>query len=93
MRHQATRDDSFCVQEPPVIAAPDFMPQYDDISNEDLVRLLQARDRREATWFGLVWETNEVERDRALNSRLRGRNHAGRACAAMVPAFLLWLAQ
>ncbi len=26
-----------------------------------------ARDRRGATRFGLVWEANEVERDRALN--------------------------
>jgi adenine-specific DNA-methyltransferase len=41
--------------------------RYDDLSKEELVRLLEARDRRDATRFGLVWEANEVERDRALN--------------------------
>jgi adenine-specific DNA-methyltransferase len=40
---------------------------YDDLTKEELVRLLQARDRRDATKFGLVWEANEVERDKALN--------------------------
>jgi len=44
------------------------MPQYDHLSNEELVRLLQARDRRDATRFGLVWEANEIDRDKALNS-------------------------
>lgn len=44
-----------------------FMPRYDDYSREELVRLLEARDRRDATRFGLVWETNEVEREKALN--------------------------
>ncbi len=43
------------------------MPRYDDYSREELVRLLEARDRRDATRFGLVWETNEVEREKALN--------------------------
>jgi hypothetical protein len=40
---------------------------YSDLSNDELIRLLEARDRRDATRFGLVWEANEVERDRALN--------------------------
>jgi adenine-specific DNA-methyltransferase len=40
---------------------------YSDLSRGELVRLLEARDRRDATRFGLVWEANEVERDRALN--------------------------
>ena len=40
---------------------------YDDLSKDELVRLRQARDRRDATRFGLVWEANEIERDRALN--------------------------
>ncbi len=40
---------------------------YSDLSQSELVRLLEARDRRDATRFGLVWEANEVERDRALN--------------------------
>ena len=45
------------------------MPRsYDDLSREELLALLKARDRRDATRFGLVWETNEVERDRALNA-------------------------
>jgi hypothetical protein len=29
--------------------------RYDDLSREELVRLLEARDRRDATRFGLVW--------------------------------------
>lgn len=44
------------------------MPKYDHLSKEELVRLLQARDRRDATRFGLVWEANEIDRDNALNS-------------------------
>ncbi|MBV9010143.1 MAG: site-specific DNA-methyltransferase [Verrucomicrobia bacterium] len=40
---------------------------YSDLSRDELLRLLEARDRRDATRFGLVWEANEVERDRALN--------------------------
>lgn len=44
------------------------MPKYDDLSREELVRLLEARDRRDATRFGLVWEANEIERDKALNN-------------------------
>ncbi len=41
--------------------------KYDDLSKEDLIRLLQARDQRDKTKFGLVWEANEIERDKALN--------------------------
>ncbi len=41
---------------------------YDDLSRQELMDLLKARDRRDATRFGLVWESNEVERDRALNA-------------------------
>jgi adenine-specific DNA-methyltransferase len=33
-----------------------------------LPRLLDARDRRDATRFGLVWEANEIDRDKAINS-------------------------
>ena len=43
-----------------------FMPRYDDYSGEGLERLLEARDRGDATRIGLVWETNEVEREKAL---------------------------
>jgi adenine-specific DNA-methyltransferase len=42
--------------------------RYNDLSREELIRLLEARDRRDATRFGLVWEANEIERDKALNS-------------------------
>ncbi|HOY56967.1 MAG TPA: site-specific DNA-methyltransferase [Verrucomicrobiota bacterium] len=42
--------------------------RYNDLTREELIRLLEARDRREATRFGLVWEANEIERDKALNS-------------------------
>jgi adenine-specific DNA-methyltransferase len=41
--------------------------KYDDLSRDELVRLLEARDRRDATRFGLVWEANEIEREKALN--------------------------
>ncbi len=40
---------------------------YKDLSQEELVRLLEARDRRDATRLGLVWEANEIERDKSLN--------------------------
>ena len=40
---------------------------YDHLSREELITLLSARDRRDATKFGLVWEANEIERDKALN--------------------------
>jgi adenine-specific DNA-methyltransferase len=41
--------------------------KYDDLTKEELIRLLETRDRRDATRFGLVWEANEIERDKALN--------------------------
>ena len=41
---------------------------YADLSREELIELLKARDRRDATRFGLVWEANEIERDKALNA-------------------------
>jgi hypothetical protein len=42
--------------------------RYDHLNREELLRLLQARDQRDATRFGLIWEANEIERDKALNS-------------------------
>ena len=42
--------------------------RYDHLNREELLRLLEARDRRDATKFGLVWEANEIERDRTLNN-------------------------
>jgi adenine-specific DNA-methyltransferase len=45
------------------------MPRdYDHLNREELLSLLKARDRRDSTKYGLVWEGNEIERDRALNS-------------------------
>lgn len=41
--------------------------RYEHLSHDELVRLLDARDRRDATRFGLVWEANEIERDQAVN--------------------------
>ena len=43
--------------------------KYDDLSREELIRLLEARERR--TRFGLVWEANEIERDEALRRKPR----------------------
>lgn len=40
--------------------------KYVDLSKEELIQLLEAREQRAR--FGLVWEANEIERDQALNS-------------------------
>ena len=32
------------------------MGKYDTLTKEELLRLMEARDRREATRYGLVWE-------------------------------------
>lgn len=40
---------------------------YRDLTHEQLVSLLEARDRRTATRYGLVWETDGVEAEQALN--------------------------
>ena len=37
------------------------MPQYDHLTKDELIRLLETRDSRDASRFGLVWETNEIE--------------------------------
>lgn len=42
--------------------------KYQHLTRDELVRLLVARDRRDATRFGLVWEANEIERDKAINA-------------------------
>jgi len=41
--------------------------KYKDLSKDELVRVLEARDRREVTRLGLIWEASEIERDKALN--------------------------
>lgn len=40
--------------------------KYADLSKEELIQLLESRAQRAR--FGLVWEANEIERDKALNS-------------------------
>jgi len=40
---------------------------YRDLTHEQLVSLLEARDRRAATRYGLVWETDGVEAEQAFN--------------------------
>lgn len=42
--------------------------RYGHLSHDELTRLLEARDRRDATRFGLVWEANEIDRDKAINA-------------------------
>lgn len=42
--------------------------KYQHLTHDELVRLLVARDRRDATRFGLVWEANEIEREKAINA-------------------------
>ena len=55
------------------------MPRYDDYSREELVLLLEARDWRDATQLGLVWETNEVgKRDFVYNDRYEDTDDAWR---------------
>ena len=44
------------------------MAKYDHLTKDELARLLEARDRRDATRFGLVWEANEIDRDKAINA-------------------------
>ena len=44
------------------------MSKYDHLTKDELARLLEARDRRDSTRFGLVWEANEIDRDKAVNS-------------------------
>ena len=43
------------------------MGKYDALTKEELVRLMESRDRREATRFGLVWEASS-EPEAGLNS-------------------------
>jgi hypothetical protein len=47
---------------PPIDTRFRAMTKYDHFTHDELVRLLEARDRRDATRFGLVWEANEIDR-------------------------------
>lgn len=44
------------------------MSKYDHLTKDELVRLLETRDDRDCTRFGLVWEANEIDRDKAVNA-------------------------
>ena len=42
--------------------------KYDDLSREDLIRLLARREKEPHRRFGLVWEQDDLEREAALNA-------------------------
>lgn len=44
------------------------MSKYDHLTKDELVRLLKTRDGRDSTRFGLVWEANEIDREKAINA-------------------------
>jgi adenine-specific DNA-methyltransferase len=54
-------------------------------AKEELLRLLEARDQRDATRFGLVWEANEIERDKALNSDFMALDLVPEQCVGSEP--------
>lgn len=70
------------------------MPRYDDLSREQLTDLLKARDRRDATCFGLLWETRDISADRAAcNGKPRRMNRSPVVMMAFAAcAVLLWAA-
>lgn len=59
--------------------------RYDHLNPEELLRLLEARDRRDATRFGLVWEANEIERDKALNNNFVALDLVAEQCVGRAP--------
>ncbi len=59
--------------------------KYEDLSRKELVRLLAARDRRDATRFGLVWEANEIEREKALNADFVALDLVPELCVGEAP--------
>ena len=61
------------------------MSRYDALSREEMIRLLEARDRRDATRFGLVWEANEIERDKALNNDFVALDLVPALCVGTAP--------
>jgi len=42
--------------------------KYDGLSREDLIRLLERREKEPRRRFGLVWEQDDLEREAALNA-------------------------
>ena len=61
------------------------MAKYDHLTHDELVRLLEARDRRDATRFGLVWEANEIERDKAVNADFVALDVQTELCVGSAP--------
>jgi adenine-specific DNA-methyltransferase len=59
--------------------------RYDHLNKEELLRLLEARDQRDATRFGLVWEANEIERDKALNNDFVALDLVPEQCVGSAP--------
>jgi len=59
--------------------------RYDHLNREELLRLLEARDQRDATRFGLVWEANEIERDKALNHDIVALDLVREQCVGAAP--------
>lgn len=52
---------------------------YDDYTREELIRLLRERDRKPK--FGLVWERDEIEHEKAINDDFVALNFdAGLSC-------------
>ena len=59
--------------------------RYDHLNREELLRLIEARDHRDATRFGLVWEANEIERDKALNNDFVALDLVREQCVGAAP--------
>ncbi len=59
--------------------------RYDHLNREEMLRLLEARDQRDATRFGLVWEANEIERDKALNNDFVALDLVREQCVGSAP--------
>jgi len=59
--------------------------RYEHLNQEELRRLLEARDQRDATRFGLVWEANEIERDKALNNDFVALDLVPEQCVGSAP--------
>jgi len=59
--------------------------KYNDLSKEELLRLIEARDRRDATRFGLIWEADAIERDKALNDDFVALDLLPELCVGSAP--------
>jgi adenine-specific DNA-methyltransferase len=59
--------------------------RYDDLNKEQLIQLLHARDQRDQTRFGLVWETTEINPDRARNDDFVALDLVPEECVGPAP--------